>query len=90
LNALIASLQAQLSQVSSQTAGAAAQGSNSGEISQIKAQIQSAQSALSSASQSSDTSQISQIASQLESAQSSLAQLMVANGKTTGLVSATA
>jgi hypothetical protein len=33
---------------------------------------------------------MSQIAMQLESAQSSLAQLMVASGKTTGLVSATA
>ncbi|MCP3717509.1 hypothetical protein [Paraburkholderia sp. CNPSo 3281] len=89
MNALIASLQAQLAQVSSQTSGAAAQGSNSGEISQIKAQLQSAQSALSSASQS-DASQVSQIASQLASVQSSLAQLMVSSGKTTGLVSTTA
>ncbi|MEM5398889.1 MULTISPECIES: hypothetical protein [Paraburkholderia] len=75
--------------MSSQTSSAAAQGSNSGEISQIKAQIQNAQSALSSASPS-DTSQVSQIASQLASVQTSLAQLMVASGKTTGLVSATA
>lgn len=40
--------------------------------------------------QSSNTSQVSQIATQLESTQSTLAQLMLASGSTTGLVSASA
>lgn len=89
MNALAVSLEAQLAQVSS-SAGSAAGGADASQIDQIKAQLQSAQSALSAALQGSNASEVSQIATQLQSAQGALAQLMLANGQTTGLVSTSA
>jgi hypothetical protein len=89
MNALVASLDAQLAQVSSST-GSAAGGANASQINEIKAQLASAQSALSAAQQGSNTSDVTQIAAQLQSAQGALAQLMLASGQTTGLLSTSA
>jgi len=89
MNALVVSLEGQLAQVSSST-GSAAGSTNTSQINEIKAQLQSAQSALSAAAQGSNTSEVSQIATQLQSAQGALAQLMLASGQTTGLLSTSA